>query len=68
MQSLGFSDIERSIEFLYNVPYFAGEDMDIYEVIILAMKAHTQQFHSKTVVVSGNKKSKNIYFILSGKF
>eukprot|EP00347_Sterkiella_histriomuscorum_P005212 403357465 len=68
MQSLGFSDIEKSIEFLYNVPYFANEDMDIYDVIILAMKAQIVQFHSKTVVVQAEKRSKHIYFIMNGRF
>ncbi len=39
LQGIGFSDIEKIIDFLYNAPYLAEEDMDIYEVIVLAMKA-----------------------------
>jgi len=51
MKQLGFSQIERSIEFLYNAPYFDNEDMDIYEVIVLAMKSRIVNFQSKAVVV-----------------
>ncbi|CDW90164.1 UNKNOWN [Stylonychia lemnae] len=65
---LGFSVIERSIEFLYNAPYFDNEDMDVYEVIILAMKSRIVNFQSKAVVIQADQKSKHIHFILSGRF
>ena len=38
LRQIGFSDIERIIDYLYNAPYLDSEEMDIYEIIMLAMK------------------------------
>ena len=42
--------------------------MDIYEVIVLAMKSRIVNFQSKAVVIQAEQRSKHIYFILSGWF
>lgn len=53
LRRIGFSDIERIIDYLYNAPYLASEEMDIYEIIVLAMKTQTVEFHSKQLALLG---------------
>jgi CRP-like cAMP-binding protein len=71
LKTLGFSDIERTFEFLYNeAPYF--QSLDVSEIVSLAMKAKRQSFASKQVMaIQGDQitqKSHHVYFIIKGKF
>ncbi len=65
---LGFSEIEKCIDFLHTAPYFDGDDMDMQDVVNLAMKSQVVNFHSKEIAVRPEVRSKYVYFILNGRF
>ena len=66
LENMGFSQIEKCVEFLSSSQYF--DDISMQDIINIAMKCQIENFHSKQVVIRNDIKPKYIYFILNGKF